>query len=324
MEPTGTTKMAREMKTVKFSIKPVPPFRLDLTAWALRRRPDNIVDRWDGSTYRRVLMVGNRPVEVAVEQTGPPDEPELRISVMSEHAELREVESEISGTLDRMLGLKIDLSSFYRFAQKDPNLAPLAQRFKGVRPPRFPTVFETVVNGIACQQVTLSLGIHFLNRLAETYGPTLKVKETAVYAFPRSQDLARRPPEDLQSVGLTFQKSRAAVELSEAIVSGRLNLEDVAFLDDETAVKRLDELRGVGRWTAEYVLLRGLGRLNIFPGDDVGARNNLKRWLGVSEPLDYEGVRRTMAPFQPYAGLVYFHLLLDKLAGLGYLQSNGI
>jgi DNA-3-methyladenine glycosylase II len=62
-------------------------------------------------------------------------------------------------------------------------------------------------------------------------------------------------------------------------VGRRIDLE--AFdLNDAGAVTRLLELRGVGRWTAEYVLLRGLGRTHIFPGDDVGARNNLQRWLG--------------------------------------------
>jgi DNA-3-methyladenine glycosylase II len=78
-------------------------------------------------------------------------------------------------------------------------------------------------------------------------------------------------------------------------------------------VARLCALRGVGRWTAEYVLLRGLGRLHVFPGDDVGARNKLQRWLGLLEPLDYDGVQRTLAKWQPFQGLVYLHLLLKAL-----------
>jgi hypothetical protein len=77
--------------------------------------------------------------------------------------------------------------------------------------------------------------------------------------------------------------------------------------------------RGVGRWTAEYVLLRGLGRVHVFPGDDVGARNNLRRWLRLKRTLDYEGVRRVLARWSSHAGLVYFHLLLDRLAEAGYL-----
>ena len=73
---------------------------------------------------------------------------------------------------------------------------------------------------------------------------------------------------------------------------------------------RLRALRGVGRWTAEYALLRGFGRLHVFPGDDVGARNNLQRWLGLLEPLDYDGVARVLDRWQPFQGLVYLHLLL--------------
>jgi DNA-3-methyladenine glycosylase II len=82
-------------------------------------------------------------------------------------------------------------------------------------------------------------------------------------------------------------------------------------------------MRGVGRWTTEYVLLRGLGRLHVFPGDDVGAQKRLARWLGRSRSLDYAGVRRAVDRWQPYAGLVYFHLLLDGLAQAGVLHREG-
>jgi DNA-3-methyladenine glycosylase II len=80
-------------------------------------------------------------------------------------------------------------------------------------------------------------------------------------------------------------------------------------------------LRGVGRWTAEYVLLRGCGRLHVFPGDDVGAQKRLARWLGRPRPLDYAGVGRAVSRWQPYAGLVYFHLLLAGLSDSGALDS---
>ena len=59
--------------------------------------------------------------------------------------------------------------------------------------------------------------------------------------------------------------------------------------------------------------------LHVFPGDDVGARNNLLRWLGLEGPLDYDGVRRVLSPWSPYGGLIYFHLLLDRLAEARYI-----
>ena len=80
-------------------------------------------------------------------------------------------------------------------------------------------------------------------------------------------------------------------------------------------------MRGVGRWSAEYALLRGLGRLHVVPGDDVGARNNRARRLGIAGRLDYNAVREAVAPWQPYAGLVYFHLLLANLAERGLIDA---
>ena len=63
-----------------FTLRPVPPFRLDLTAWALRRRSRNLIDRWDGRTYRRVIVLGGRPTELAVRQAGSSAAPTLSVT----------------------------------------------------------------------------------------------------------------------------------------------------------------------------------------------------------------------------------------------------
>jgi DNA-3-methyladenine glycosylase II len=68
-------------------------------------------------------------------------------------------------------------------------------------------------------------------------------------------------------------------------------------------------------------MLRGLGRLHVFPGDDVGARNKLKRFLDLERPLDYESIARLLERCHPYAGIVYYHLLLDSLAEAGLVST---
>lgn len=298
---------------VKFSLAPRPPFQLGLAVWTLRRRVENGVDRWDGTTYRRVLPLGGVPVEVAVTQTTPPESPQLRVTVTGAGAGSA-VKAAISPILERMLGLRADLSDFYESASQDARLALLAERFRGMRPPRFPTVFEALINGIACQQMSLTLGIRLLSRLAEAHGLAWREGETPGHAFPRPEDLAGLQPQALRPLGFSHQKSRAMIEAAQVVCDGQLDLESLVDVPDEEAVGRLEQLRGVGRWTAEYVLLRGLGRWHIFPGDDVGARNNLMRWLKLRKPLDYQRVRRVMARWRGYGGLIYFHLLLDRLA----------
>jgi DNA-3-methyladenine glycosylase II len=221
-----------------------------------------------------------------------------------------------------LLGLRIDLTEFYQFAAHDRQLGPLAQHFQGMKPPRFATVFEGVINAMACQQLTQTLGVHLLNRLAVACGAASGEGDETVHAFPCPEDMARLSSEALRQFGFSHQKSRAMIELAQSVAEGHLDLEELAALPDDEAVARLSELRGVGRWTAEYVLLRGLGRTHVFPGDDVGARNNLQRWLRLAKPLDYEGVRRVLSGWDRYAGLVYFHLLLDRLAEAGHLGES--
>lgn len=310
------------MTSVEFTLEPVPPFRLDLTVWALRRRPDNVVDRWDGRVYRRALAVGSEVVGIAVTQVGTVDAPELRVTATAGRSGSEGLRRAVTDSLERMLGLGVDLTEFYGLAGADQTLWALVEPLVGLKPPRFPTIFETIVNAISCQQITLTLCIRLLNRLAETYGSALEQREGPLHAFPGPGDLHALDPADLRQMQYSTQKARAVVELAREVAEGRLDLEGLGCLPGELIADRLRQLRGVGRWTAEYVLLRGFGRLHVFPGDDSGATGNLRRWLGISETLDYGSVRQVVEQFQPYAGLVYFHLLLSKIASLGYLSPR--
>ena len=301
-------------------IRPIPPFRLDFTVWVLRRRSRNEIDRWDGTTYRRNVVIGGRVTELAVRQSGSPAAPRLIVTAtpsLRTPTDRRQVRSMV----DRLLGLRIDLSEWYRLAHRDRRLAELADRFRGVKPPRFPTVFEALVNAFACQQLSLVVGLELLNRLAAVCDVRRGTGASAHYAFPAPSDVAGRSSSSYRAIGFSHQKVRALLALARGLDSGAIDLDTLALDPDGAVCTKLLELRGVGRWTAEYVSLRGLGRLHMFPGDDVGAQKSLARWLGLPVPLDYGGVVAAVHPWQPYTGMVYFHLLLDGLARSGALEG---
>ncbi len=309
------------MKLVSFSLKPVAPFRLDYTAWALRRRPDNIVDRWEGGRYIRVLSFDGEVFSVSVVQPGDAWHPLLEVKVEGKRISGADIKK-IGDRLTRMLGLGAGLTDFYALAAKDRRLAPLVEEFYGVKPPRFGSVFEALINAVACQQMSLLVGIRLLNRLAQACGKVF-AGPPAAYAFPSPAGLAQAGAQALRALGFSSRKaqyiisiSRFALERGDGSQSG---LEELEALPDEEAAAALLSLKGVGRWSAQYVLLRGMGRLGVFPGDDVGARARLAEWLGIKIPLDYEGVRRIAARWHPYGGLIYFHLLLKSLRAKGFL-----
>lgn len=309
-----------ELGHLSFSLEPEPPFRLDLTVWAIRRRPENLIDHWDGETYQRVLAIRGKPVLMSITQWRGANAPRLNVTASAPYFPTV-TRSVITAALERLLGLRINLGSFYQLAASHRRLRELAGRFRGLKPPRFPTVWEGLVNGIACQQFSLAVGILLLNRLAALCG-LRSGNDSALHAFPRPEDLSAAAPKSLRSLGFNGAKTRELIGLAGEITSGRLDLETFENLDNSEAMYRLLDVPGVGRWTAEYVLLRGMGRIDVFPGDDIGARNNLARWLHLPKPLDYGRVMHVVDKWKPYGGLVYFHLLLDGLERAGHLQRE--
>jgi DNA-3-methyladenine glycosylase II len=309
------------MESLSFTLKPIVPFRLDLTAWALRRRLNNIVDRWDDESWRRVLVFGGTPVETTVTQTFDKGNIFLKVNLAALRLD-SQIENDAAEAVEKCLGIKADLSGFYQFVSKDEKLNFLANRFCGLKPPRFPTVFEAFVNGIACQEISLNLGIILLNRLVSTYGKSIQWKDTINYAFPIPEDLSKLKTDDFRKLGFSHQKGRAIIEIAQAIVTDQVDLEKIKMLNDDEALEQLFQLRGIGPWTADYILLRGLGRLNVFPADDVGGHRNLQRWLKSPRKLNYEETLKIVEKWKPYGGLIYFHLLLNRLTEEGYLHEK--
>ncbi len=308
-------------QSVDFELSPQAPFRLDLTAWALRRRPENEVDRWDGTSYRRVISIQGKPFEISVRQEDHRQPPRLVATIAGDRRAGLSARREIARMLTRMLGLEVDLAPFYQMAAGDPRLRGLARKYRGLKPVRFPTVFEALANAFACQQFTMAAGLQLLNRLARLGSVTMEAQSGRVFGFPRPSDLLRLPPRTFGKLGFSRQKTRAFRDLCRGILAGHFDVETLRDSSNEEAMRFLLGLRGVGRWTAEYVLLRGLGHLDVFPGDDVGAQNRLAKWLHRSRPMNYSSVRRVLEPWQPYAGFLYFHMLMESLAAAGRIAA---
>src|SRR5690242_20767408 len=109
------TRLRARKTSSRLVLRPIPPFRLDLTVWALRRRPRNQIDRWDGATYRRVIDVRGRATELAVRQAGSCTAPRLILTTtpaLRTTLERRQVRL----VIERLLGIRLDLADWYRLA----------------------------------------------------------------------------------------------------------------------------------------------------------------------------------------------------------------
>ncbi|MGH9043292.1 MAG: DNA-3-methyladenine glycosylase family protein [Acidimicrobiales bacterium] len=293
-------------------------FRLDLTAWTLRRRAHNAIDTFEQGVWRRSLRVGDVLVHLTARQHPTRKKDSLEVSVEGDPVtDAVPGAGAVTDLLTAVLGLGVEMAGFYALGEGDPQLQAISRRFVGVRPPKFPTVFEAIINAVACQQLSLSVGIHLLNRLSARFGSVPVGVRGASRAFPEPQELAGAEVAELRGLGFSRTKAATAIGIAERFAAGDLQARALGELSDSDAKAVLVAIPGIGRWSAEYTLLRGLGRLAILPGDDVGARNSLRRRFSLTQDARYEHLSALSRRWSPYGGIVYFHLLLDALAEAG-------
>jgi DNA-3-methyladenine glycosylase II len=294
-----------------FTLRAKSHFRLDLTVWALRRRESNIIDNWDGQYYQRVMIILGKPILVGVFQKNIKS-PSLMVTT---HRKVSALEvKEIKINLKIILGLSYNAKDFYQLAAKNKYLKDLVKKLMGLKPPHFLTLFESLCNAIGCQQLSLNVGIELLNRLARHYGKKVKHNKKIYYAFPTPLNISKCKPKDLQKLGFSLRKSKVLIQIANILKTQEPVLQKkFTKISDNNILICLQSIKGIGRWSAEYVLLRGLGRLHIFPGDDVGAQRNLQNFLHLRGKMDYGKVAKIVKPWFPYAGLIYFHLLLNNI-----------
>jgi len=114
--------------------------------------------------------------------------------------------------------------------------------------------------------------------------------------------------EQLRSCGLSNAKARWLKALAEAVHGNHLSFETLRQLDDEAAIKTLDALPGIGRWTAEMFLIFAMDRLDIFSLGDVGLRNALNRVHNGGEKLDDDATLKFAARWAPYRSIASWYL----------------
>jgi len=279
------------------------PYRLDLTVSVLRRLSTNLVDvLTPHGQYVRALGGWSEPVIARVTQAHPD-----ALTVTLEGAE--RARRWAFPLVRRMLGVDRDLAHFDRAAAVIPWLKPLAARMRGVRPPRYPTLWEACVNAIVFQQVSLLAASAIMRRMIVALEPLLESGGASLYQFPTAEMVLRTDDDVLRAAGLSSGKLATLRRVGEALVTGTL---DETMLEKRTsadAAALLRRIKGIGPWTAAVILLRGLGRLDVFPMNDTSVARNLALVAG-SAPVDVGGVLQALSPQQ---GMLYYHLLLARL-----------
>ncbi len=294
----------------RYTIPVVPPFRLDLTVSALRRLPTNPIDviTPDGR-YLHAMPAVHHPAIVHVRQS---DGAQIEVTIDADPADSNG-HQRILALVARSLGVDRDLTEFYGAASRLPWLQPLAIQFRGVKPPRYRTLWESLVNAVVYQQVSLHAASAVVQRIIHAFGTLLESEGVPVYLFPEAEQVLAASDDALRGLGLSAGKLATLRRAADAIAAGTLDWDSLEQLPSAEVAERLRRIKGIGPWTATVILLRGLGRLDVFPMNDSGVTRNLSLTAG-SAATDLKAMLEALGSQQ---GMLYFHLLLARLAARG-------
>ncbi len=285
------------------------PYRLDLTAVVLRRLSTNAVDVFDGAVYRRLLGDPREPVLLSVEQRAPDA---LAVRLDGPGAESFDPHAVVR----RLLGTDVDLTPFYAGAARVPWLHAIATRARGVRPPRYPSLWETACNAIVYQQISIHAAGAILRRVIEAFANPVDAGDVRLMPFPDPRTLLAADGVELRRAGLSVHKVNALCAVATAIEAGDL---DEAALERLPTPELLDALvahKGIGPWTAAVIALRGFGRLDVFPMKDSGVARALRT---MSADPDTQAAP-VLDALRPQQGMLYYHLLLGRLDAAGEVR----
>ena len=182
----------------------------------------------------------------------------------------------------------------HTLARRDPVLAPIIAE---VGPPQLrpnPNLFGALAGSIVGQQLSVKAASAIRQRLDRLMPEPGGLTPEGILA---------RSSNELREAGLSRPKAAYLLDLAARVHDGTIDLPTITDLDDESIIKELTQVKGIGRWTVEMFLIFALNRLNVLPVGDLGFRSALKRHYGFDHLPNPEEIHRIAEPWLPYRTL---------------------
>ena len=295
---------------MRLIVTPVSPFDFALSA-TIFSGGDPQIRAFEHGTYWQVLRLNGKLVLVTLNSEGTVDNPRLAVTVKSNAAIATNDTKHVEETVCSLFNLQFDLSAFYDQVQVDRILASLTRQLRGLKSPTTPTVFEALVDSIIEQQIALNVAQSLERTVIKTFGDTLTLDDAIYYAYPTPQNIALGTVEQLRNCGLSMRKAEYIHGIATSIVHGELDVEHFkSYADAGQIIKEMTKIRGIGVWTAELTMLRGMRKLDAIPADDLGLRRHIAHYYCDDRKITGIGAREIAEKWGTWKGLAAYYLIL--------------
>ncbi|CBN56504.1 MULTISPECIES: DNA-3-methyladenine glycosylase family protein [Kamptonema] len=126
--------------------------------------------------------------------------------------------------------------------------------------------------------------------------------------FPLAQDVLDTPDEVLRQVGISRPKISYLKDLARHAIEGLPTIEELEIMDDESIIKNLTRVKGIGRWSVQMFLIFRLNRWDVLPVDDLGIRSGIRKLYGLDALPDRKTTERLGQKWKPYCSIASWYL----------------
>jgi len=296
-------------------IIPKSPFNFELSV-KIFSNGDPQIQRYEKGFYWQLIWLNNKLVLITVRSLGSVDKPELSVSIKPDN-ELNKKDNVLARKiLTSIFNLDFDLKYFYEDMHEDSIMSKLTLKLRGLNNPTTPTFFEAIVSSMIEQQISLKAARSIETKMIKEFGNILQLDGETYYSFPTPETLSNLEKEDLREYGLSFRKAEYVIDLSKCIEENKLDLNELKTKSTSEIISELLKIRGIGVWTAELAVIRGIHRLVALPADDIGLRRVVSHYYNNDEPISADELRRIAKGWGRWSGLAAFYLVVADIMSI--------
>ncbi|MFL2644430.1 MAG: DNA-3-methyladenine glycosylase family protein [Dehalococcoidia bacterium] len=224
----------------------------------------------------------------------------------------------VKSKLEWILGMDQNIQEFYELCREDPVMSKVIQSHTGFHNTRSTDLYESLVISVLGQQISNKVAIVIRRGFTQAFGSSIEYKGQSFWTYPDPVKISNSTIDELMKLKLSGRKSEYVQNIAQAQLDGYLNLELFQDLDNQEVIDHLCKIKGVGRWTAQWALSRGIGRPDIFPEGDLVLNKLIAEHYLHTQEINLSEIKEYSKNWKPYrttaAGYLYKILTTPNLA----------
>ena len=271
-------------------LNPTPPFDFAQSLNFLGLFPPTQQEQLlSEQSLTKAICLQGQVIAFQVKSVGSVEAPQLAYTLFSDQPIAAQTEHAAVDRLSFFLSLADDLRHFYAIGRRDPAFAPIIEQLYGYHQVKFLTPFENACWAVLSQRNPLPIARKMKQALTIRFGGSVMVNGAGYGAFPEPVQLADVDPTEL---AILLHNARRADYLSAAARAFAAVAEAFLRTAPFDEVKAwLQSIKGIGAWSADFILLRGLGRMEHVPLTEKRLLEAASRVYGRGQPLNGEAVQ---------------------------------